>query len=150
MYSKIFSVTDASAYFKHLLSRKHNRPTSFSINLPTTPHPRRDSDMKKMHSLRLTDYVHAQSTVYRVHLHFLICNSHNPLFELVKPHEILVFNSITSPNTVVQCGVSRPLVYGLHVYEQCLSGPWSLKPNFIPQLDNVERWKAMDRNAFTP
>jgi len=47
MYSKIFSVTDASAYFKHLISSKHNRPTSFSINLPTTPYPRRKSDIKK-------------------------------------------------------------------------------------------------------
>jgi hypothetical protein len=62
---------------------------------------------KKKQSLQLSAYVHSHSMVYRVHLHFLICNSHNPLFELGKPHEI-VFNSITLPNAVVQCDVSRP------------------------------------------
>jgi len=104
MYSKILSVTDTSAYFKHLISGKHN--TSFSINSLTIPYPRRNSDKKKkkISNLRPAAYVHAQSIVYRVQLHFLICNSHNPLLEIVKPHEILF--SIRSLRQTLWCSAA--------------------------------------------
>jgi hypothetical protein len=103
MYSRILSVTDDSAYFQLLISGKHN--THFCISLLTIPYPRRDPDKKKkMLSLRLAVYVHAHSMVYREYLLFLICNNHNPLFGLVKPHEILF--SIKSRRQKLSCSAA--------------------------------------------
>ena len=106
IYSKIISVTDTAVYFKHVISGKHNIPVS--INLPTIPFPRRNSDKKKKCRVcdqKLTCTLRVQCTecteitlsTTAIILYLNLCNTRN-----------IAFSSITSLNTVEQCSVSRP------------------------------------------